>query len=333
MNVWPLPRITFRQLSTVREDRPVALVTDPADWANIRSLIELPLAIQAEPTRNDKDFLEQLGSTLPSDIGVIYAVGNDFTINIGKVIASQSKRPLVIIPTAFSSDVPFSWNATVTGDKGLEDVAAGAAEEVIINWSIITEANARERGAGIVDVMSALSDWRYAQQQNKTTPESRLVPWAMSVAAALAQQAIKSAPAIGQGSPEALRGLLDLICMSVQLDSQLGHRRATRGSEHIFANVVKADPGVSYAERVAAGILFASALHNQDAAPLRAALEAAGIPLGNLKAQDLKQAAKNAAEFSSVHNLPYTILNDQANADMSAVLARSSLLPPAAKTG
>ena len=60
-----------------------------------------------------------------------------------------------------------------------------------------------------------------------------------------AAQAIKSAVALSKGDPDALHTLIDLICMTVQLDSQLGHRRASQGVEHFFADAVQADGTVS----------------------------------------------------------------------------------------
>jgi glycerol-1-phosphate dehydrogenase [NAD(P)+] len=329
MNIWPLPRITFRQLSTVREDRPTALITEASAWSNIKSQIDLPLAIQAEPNRVDRGFLESLGQSLPSQIEVIYAIGDDAVIDAAKMIAYVGKRPLVIIPTSFSSDVPFTWTASVRGDKGMEDVDTGAAEEVIINWTTITDANANERGAGIVEVLSsvpALMDWRLAAQKNQTTPETRLSTWAMQVAAALSMQATKLAPQIGQGSAEALRGLLDLMCMSIQMDSVLGHRRASRGTEHWFADVVKAEPHVTHAEKVAAGILFALALHGQDVTQFKTALEQAGLRLNQIAGAEARTAATKLPQYVKDRGLPYSILNEVDSNAISKALEKSTLL-------
>ncbi len=330
MNIWPLPRITFRELSTVRESRPTALITDPATWATIKRVIELPVAIQAEPPNADSDYLDSLGKDLPSEIGVVYAVGNGHVIDAAKRIGGLGKRPVVIVPTAFCDDNPITWTASVHTKDGFKNVETGPAEEVIIDWDVVTDSPAYIRGAGIVDMLSivtALLDWRYASQKNMTTPDTRLSGWGMTVAASLASQAIKNAAAIGQGKPEALRGLLDLMCMSVQLDNQLGHRRASQGTEHIFADHVKVDPGVSHAERVAAGILYASALHNQDVTPLKDALQKAGVRLDQLKAVDIRSAANTLPDYARSNNLPYTILNDQVGKENVAnVLSKSTLL-------
>ena len=330
MNVWPLPRITFHELSTVQESRPVALITDPTVWATLKNTLEIPVAIQAEPDRRDRDFFESLGQGLPADIGVVYAVGSELIVDAAKMVAFWSKKPLVIIPTAFGSDNPFTWMAWVHENNLNKEVVTGPAEQVIIDWQIIMEAPSNLRGAGIVDVLSiitALLDWRYATQKNKTTPDTRLNTWAMGISAGLAGQALKIAPAVGQGTPEALRTLLDLTCVMVQLDSQLGHRRASHGTEHMFADIVKADPEVSHTERVAAGILYAAALNGQDVTPLRAAITAANVRLDVLKPADIRAAANNLADYAKDNNLPYTILNDQAdNSGVANILSKSTLI-------
>ncbi len=332
MSIWPLPRVTFRQLSTFRETRPTALLTQPATWANIRSQIELPIEIQAEPARLDRAYLEGLGNALPTQIGVIYGIGNDTVIEAAKMIGYVAKRPVVIVPTTFGSDAAFSWTTSIKGAEGMETLTTGAAEEVIVNWSILADANPYERGAGITEIISsvtAIADWRLAQTKNATTPETRLVTWAMQTAAVLSMQAMTIAPQVGQGAAEALRSLLDLFCLSEQLDSVLGHRRASRGAEHIFADVVHAEEHVMYAEKVAAGILFAAALHDQDVGKLRDALSKAGVRLNQLSHSAIRTAANKLPDYVQQHKLPYTILNEADPDAIRKALDASTLLQDA----
>jgi len=330
MNVWPLPHITFHELSTIRETRRVALLTSPSVWGNIKGLIDLPIALQAEPHQTDRAFLQSLGKQVPDAIGVLYAIGDDLTINAAKTIAFESGKPLVIVPTSFSTDTIFNWLAEITDNKQTVDLITGPAETVIVNWQLIADAPAMLRGAGLVDVLAittALLDWRYASQQNKTTPDTRLLNWAVSVAAALGAQAIKLAAIIGQGTPETLRTLLDLTCLMVQLDSQLGHRRASHGSEHLFADALKAPVDIHHADRVAAGILYATALHGQDAQPLRTALEAAGSRFDWLTNTMAKDAAASVAAFATAQNAPFCLVQDVTDpAKIADALGRSTLL-------
>jgi hypothetical protein len=66
--VWPLPRITFRELTTVSESRPVALLTSKGVWSSVGPLLNLPVAIQAEPPSVTRGYLETMaqGLRMPS---------------------------------------------------------------------------------------------------------------------------------------------------------------------------------------------------------------------------------------------------------------------------
>jgi glycerol dehydrogenase-like iron-containing ADH family enzyme len=329
MNVWPLPRLSFRGLSTVDETRPAALITQPAAWANVsKSIKQLSMIIQAEPARDDYEFVEYLAKNLPAQVQVVYAVGDGLLVDVAKVVASINDKPLIIIPTSVSSDVPFTWEATVSDSGSVTTEETGPATEVILDMELLGGASAEARGSGIADVLSivtGLLDWGYAAQKNKTTPDTKLIPWAMSLAAGLASQALKTAPALGKGDAESLRTLIDLLCMTVKLDSQLGHRRASQGIEHVFAELVEAD-AASHAERIGPGILLASALYNKDTASMRTALEGAGVRLNQLSQDNIKKAAKGLPDYAKQNNLPYSILYDVTADEMDQALNKSMLI-------
>jgi len=330
MNVWPLPRISFRGLSTVDETRPAALITLASTWANVSKTIkQLPLIIQAEPTRDDSDFVEYLAKNLPAPVQVVYAVGDGLLIDVAKVVASANNKPLIIIPTAVSSDAAYTWDATLHDAGAVTMEETGPATEVILDMDLIKAAPAETRAAGIVDVLSivtGLLDWGYAAQKNKTTPETKLVPWALSLAAGLASQGLKSAAAMGKDDPDAVRTVIDLICMTINLDSQLGHRRASQGIEHVFAEVVEVDVAVSHAERVGPGILLASALYNKDTASMRTAMEAAGVRLNQIPQDAIKTAAHALPDYAKKNDLPYSMLNDATTDEIDQALTRSTLI-------
>jgi glycerol dehydrogenase-like iron-containing ADH family enzyme len=326
MNVWPLPRITFRELSSVKESRPTALITQPA-WRNVQASLQLPLVVQAEPTKADRDYFDYLATHLPSAVEVIYALGDDLAFDAAKLVAQKSGRPLIIVPTMLSSDKALSPENVALAD------GAGPATEVVIDLEVIKAAPPYARAGAIVEVLSivtGLMDWGYAAQKNQTTPETKFVPWAASLAAGLASQALKVASGLGKGESEALHMLVDLLCLTIQLDNQLGHRRASQGSEHIFADAVVTSAtvvDVSYAERVAPGILLASALHKKDSAGLRTALESAGVRLTQLKPDDIRATVNALPDYVKQHQTPYTILNDvQPNSDdVTQALEKSTL--------
>ena len=318
MSVWPLPRISFRELSSIEEKRPVALLTTDDTWTVLGSQLNLPVIIQAEPARYDRDLFAYLADNLPSQVQAIYVIGQGAPLMAGKVVAARNRTPLVVIPTALDSDALISPVARLDERDG-DGVRVlweetGPATEVIVDWGIIQTAPADQRAAGIVDVLAivtGLLDWRYAAQKGRNPTGQRFSPWAAGVTAGLASQAIKSAAAIGQGNRDALRTLLDLMMIAVQLTNQLGHTRACQGSEHYLAQILAAfAPEVPHSALVGPCLLLVSALHGQAPTALREAMESAGVRLDRVRPTDIRLILDHLPEHLEAHDFPYSILND-----------------------
>lgn len=315
--IWHLPRIEIRDLKTVTETRPTALLTGEHAWAAVGQLVNLPLVIQAEPHNADHEFFKSLAKELPPQVEVIYAVGGGLVSDCAKYIGWANKLPVVTIPTALSVDGFFTAIVAVREKGSVHYVTTGPAETLIIDWEIIRNAPAHIRGTGICELLSivtGLLDWRYAAERNKTTQDTRFQPWAAGLAAGIAQQAFKIAQGVGQGKVENLRNLLDLMCTEVALTNQLGHNRPQEGSEQYFAYAIEGKTasgyGVPYADLVGPGTLIAAALHGQDIAPIRDTIQSAGIRLDQLKPDDVRETLSNMPTYVREHDLPYSIFNE-----------------------
>ncbi len=315
--IWPLPKLEIRDLISIDESRPVALLTGDRSWAAVSPLINLPLVVQAEPYRIEADYLNSLAEGLPPQVGVVYGIGGGMVADAAKYVGWKRGLPVVIVPTALSQDGFFTALVAARTDGSVNYITTGPAEKLIIDWEVIRAAPQNFRGAAIVELLTIVTgilDWRYAADHNQNTPDTRFVPWAAGLMAGIAQQAFKIAAGVGRGDVESLRNLLDLLCMEVQLTNQMGHNRPQEGSEQYFAYAIEPRAGkgkpVPYADMVGPGILLASALHGQDTAPIRRTLESAGIRLGQLRSEDIVDTLKILPEYVRKHNLPYSILND-----------------------
>jgi glycerol-1-phosphate dehydrogenase [NAD(P)+] len=327
MRVYALPNVFFQSLGLVTDSRPAALITTRQAWSAARPTLNLSFVIQAEPTTNDKAFVEGLANDLPSLAEVIYVVGDGLIVDVGRYVAYTRHLPLVIVPTSITTDEPFLSTTTLReGDRVLE-IATQAAREVIVDLDLIRRAPAHLRSAAIVDVIaiySALLDWNYAASKGMDT-DARAETWVTGIGAMIAGQALKIAPAVGKGETDALRALVNLICLMVQIDNQLGHRRMSQGIEHIFAEALETQglvSDVSHAEKVAVGILLTAALHNKETPGLRSALEATGVRLGLVRETWL-----SLPEYARQHNSSYTMLNDlkAQGVELAEAVTRSSL--------
>lgn len=315
--IWPLPKIEFRSLTSIKESRRTALLTSGPAWDAVGSLLDLPLVVQAEPHHAGYDFFKDLAENLPPQVEVVYGVGGGLASDAAKYIGRTRNLPTIVIPTALSVDGFFTGLVAVRENDTVQYVETGPSDQIIIDWEIVRNAPAHIRGTGIVEVLSivtGLLDWRYAAERNRNTPDTRYVPWAASLAAGLAQQAFKIARGVGEGNIEALRNLLDVMCIEVQLTNQLGHNRPQEGSEQFFAYAIEprtaSGRGVPYADLVGPGILVAAALHGQDVKPLRDTIASAGVRLGELRPDDIRATIQMLPQYVVKHNLPYSILND-----------------------
>lgn len=319
MAVWPLPRITFRELSSVEENRPVALLTTDEVWAVLSTQLTLPVMIQAEPARYDRELFDYLADNLPSQVRAIYAVGNGAPVEAGKLIAARNDVPLIVVPTALDSLhmlLPDAHMLKTENEHSVVEVEhTGPAAEILIDWNMIQSAPEATRGAGIVDVLSVITgllDWRYAAQKGKNPREQRFESWAASVASDLAKQAIKSAAAIGQGHRDALHTLLNLMMMVTQLNNQLQHSRAQQGSEHYLAHALSAITQfrTPHAATVGQCLLFTAVLHGHDPAPMRGAMEQAGVPFDVVRPTDFALLLEHLDAYLAEYEFPYSVLND-----------------------
>ena len=319
MSVWPLPRITFRELSSIEEKRPVALLTSEEVWAVLSTQLSLPVLIQAEPANYDRDLFDYLAAHLPAQVKVVYAVGQGAPVAAGKLVAARNNIPLVVVPTALDSvelfDAQARVDAEIDGRLRVTYEEVTPPTEVIVDWGVVQAAPETTRAAGIVDVLSivtGLLDWRHAAQKGRNPRSQRFVPWAAGVVTGLAKQAIKSAAAVGQGSLDDLETLLHLMLTTVHISNQLGHRRIYEGGAHYLAQILatQGNSALSHAERVGPCLLFVSALHNQPPDPLRTALESAGVALDRLNPTDVQLVLRKLPAFLEAYEFPYSILND-----------------------
>lgn len=315
--VWNLPRIEIQSLGSLNETRPTALLTGERAWATVGSLMNLPLVVQAEPHTTDRKFLESMADGLPPQVEVIYGVGGGRVADVAKFIGRRRGLPVTLVPTAISVDGFFTPLVNMRELGTMRYEVTGSAERVVIDWDVVSQAPVYLRGTGIAEILSivtGLLDWRYAAERNQNTQEERFLPWAAAMAAGIAQEAFKIAKGVGEGRVEALRELVRLICMEVQLNNLLGHTRAQEGSEQFFAQAVEPrvirTQALPYADLIGPGILVSSALHGQDVRPIRATLVSAGIRLNQLPPDVIAQTIETLPQYVRQHNLPYSILND-----------------------
>ena len=312
-----LPQIEIDSLTQVKEKRPAAVLTGQRAWGTVGGLLELPIVAQAEPVNARMETLEALGANVPEQVQVVYGIGGGLVADVAKYVAWRNGLPAVIIPTVLSVDGFFTGLVAARREGTVKYIETGSAEKVIVDFDVVGNAPIHLRGTGIVEILSmttGLLDWKYAANRQKNTRDERYQLWAAQVAAGLLQQAYKIAEGVGEGRRGALRNLLDLMCVEVQLTNQLGHNRPQEGSEQYFAYAIEPraarGTGIPYSDLVGPGILLAAALHRQDVEPIRRTLLAAGVRLGQLRRDDIAETLRDLRGYVRMHDLPYSIIHD-----------------------
>ena len=109
------------------------------------------------------------------------------------------------------------------------------------------------------------------------------------------------------GEAAGLRQLCDCLALEVQLCNQLGHSRPEEGSEHYFAYAVEnvMGKGLPHGDLVGPGIVLLAGLQGQDTAPLRDALRACQIPLGNIPPAVITETLRGLPAYCERHALPF----------------------------
>jgi len=291
------------------------LITGERSWEAVKDRVRLPIVVQAEPRQADRAYLDELADNVPQEVEAVYGIGGGLVSDVAKYIGWKNNLPVTVAPTVLSVDGFFTSLVAAREGGVVEYVTTGPVERLVIDWEVIEAAPRRYRGAAILELLtmvSGLLDWRYAAEQNQNTALERFQPWAASVAAGIAQQAFRISEGVGQGKTEALRSLLDLVAMEVQLTNQLGHNRPQEGSEQYFAYAIepKIDRDMAYADMVGPGILLSTALHGQDTANIRQTLLNVGVQLDELPRETMIETLIELPSYVREHRLPFTRLHN-----------------------
>jgi glycerol dehydrogenase-like iron-containing ADH family enzyme len=177
--IWNLPRIEIKDLGTIQETRPAAVLTGDRAWGAVGSMLNLPIVVQAEPHTADIKFLESLSGGLPEQVVVVYGIGGGLAAVVAKYVAWKHNLPCVIVPTALSVDGFFTALVAVRKEGSVYYETTGPAESIIIDWDIVSNAPAHIRGTGIVEILSmttGLLDWRYAADHNPARSQTSRAP-------------------------------------------------------------------------------------------------------------------------------------------------------------
>jgi glycerol-1-phosphate dehydrogenase [NAD(P)+] len=312
LNVYPIPEMVYIPIHEWEEEDIVIVIKDEPAWQALNpKKLNWDIGITVDAPAPTEDAYQKLAKRCDGMGEILYAVGGGVAADAAKFVAQEMDMPLICIPSALSADAFWTWASGVRANGCVEYLEAVPPEILLLDFELIKRAPANVRTAGIIDVLSiatACFDWQLAEQRGKNAEAERFDTAIANIAKALLGNALACAEAAGRGDDDGLRALVNTLAMEVQLCNLAFHSRTQEGGEHHFAYCAESlDGGANrtHGEYVGPGILAMAEKQGQDIGPLRAALQAAGVPLSALPDALVAQTLRELPAYVRQHTLPY----------------------------
>jgi len=167
----------------------------------------------------------------------VIGVGGGKNLDVGKVIAKETRALFISVPTTASHDGIASPFASLLERKGRYSLQTIPPIAVIADIEIISKAPRRFFCAGIGDVISninAVQDWYLAHKvKNEYYGE-----YAANLALMSAEHLMKNEHILADGNKEAIRTLVEALISSGIAMGIAGSSRPGSGAEHLFSHAL-----------------------------------------------------------------------------------------------
>ena len=214
-----------------------AICTMPAPWALVSAAAAAPehLIMAGAVERAD---LEALAAAVPAHVTAIVGVGAGTCVDTAKFLAVALRRDLLQIPTAVSSDAPFTSSYRLREHGHVRRGGDIRPVDVVIDPLVILQAPPGLNRAGVGDVLAchtALYDWRLAARTGAGAG------WDAEVAAAGLRLLDQLEFALADIAAVSVEGIVQLARAHRTLAElrERGGLRVVEGSEHALAAVIE----------------------------------------------------------------------------------------------
>jgi glycerol-1-phosphate dehydrogenase [NAD(P)+] len=296
---------------------PVHIISGPHVLVMTREVVENTLKNQGFVFRWSKiDPAEVEQTRLTSNFsseqdGIILGLGGGRTVDMAKIVAYNSGRPFISIPTSASHDGISSPFASIKGSGKPYSIVTRSPLGIIADIDIISNAPFRLLASGCGDLIgkvTAIKDWELARDDTG----EYFGKYSASLARLSADIVIKEAEDIGRRKKENCRDVVEALISAGVAAGIAGSSRPCSGSEHLFSHaldVIGPNSGL-HGEKVGLGTILMAELHGIDWENIIKSLELIGAPTHandiGLSDEDTIKAIVHAGEIRPDR---YTILN------------------------
>jgi glycerol-1-phosphate dehydrogenase [NAD(P)+] len=251
--------------------------------------------------------LEILQSTIiGEEIQYVVGVGGGRVLDTGKVLAFNTKRPFISVPTSASHDGIASPQASLKKDRP-SSIRVHSPLGIVADIGVISGSPKRLLAAGCADAISnytAVLDWKLAHWERGE--------YYGDYASALSEM---SARIVMENSEKIMADvsiLVEALISSGVAIGIAGSSRPCSGSEHMFSHTLDSicDEPALHGEQCGVGAIMMAYLHDADWKAVRNALKKCGAPTTAKKLGVSKDRIIEA--LTKAHGIRdrYTILRD-----------------------
>jgi glycerol-1-phosphate dehydrogenase [NAD(P)+] len=296
--------------------RPYLVVTMGDLWPRFEHLFDSHLAGVHFVETLEAAALEDAAAALP-DFGSVIGLGGGQASDVAKFVAWRRRRPLFQVPTAMTTDAPFSHRAALRGGDRVAIVGWAVPEAVYVDYDVIRAAPALLNRSGVGDVLcyhTAHYDWKLAHDSGRE--ESR---WPYDER--LVNEAREQLDIVLADLDE-IREVSDRGIRTLMLAHRWGgfayhaagwNNRHMDGVDHAFLYGLEHQTGRHFihGQAVGLGTYFGAVLQDNESEQILSALLRAGVDIRpeamGIDWDDAATAMRRLAWYVRHADMPYTI--------------------------
>jgi len=272
-------------------------------------------SIQIIPCKdNTLDTINQLERKVLEDTpDYILGIGGGKALDVSKVVGTRCNVPVILIPTAASSDAICSPVAVIKMMDRSTSIGVRMPMAVIIDLDILASCPPRLVSAGIGDLLSnktALFDWQLAHRAGK----EEMVTFAALMAGNAVESFMNILNRENVSRSQLLKATAESLIMSGIAMAVAGSSRPCSGSEHLISHALDYHCGAKalHGEQVAIGILISQYLQGKrdEVEPLYPYYEKLGLPTHYEDIGYTKEEMIRAIRMAPSMRNRYTILDE-----------------------